>query len=281
MADEEFGVQIARGGDEWRSIMAALCTLRADLAVLVRDYSGELSELYAVKGKIHQRKKELHEEANRLNSERSRAHDDLRQLFRDLESARASVNRWHSKSKRSTWLGGSAGMKIPESSWFGQSHGDLGYAKSRRGQAVKGIDSAKGRIELINKRLADKRAEIERANGKIIETEESIAVVKQARQAMHDLRARGLRRAGLEAEIQRLELSLHEVDERQRTLQAQVAIRVKIECARSGLEERTSALKEVDAQRMDYIAGFDATLNQRARRQAHREEWMRRSSSAV
>lgn len=131
------------------------------LAILERDYKKELDAAYQVQNKISG---ELEECRHKL----SRAYDDLNSAKRNLDS-------WYSKAE-GNWFG-NGGKKLPKRAIFGQDLSDRDHYKARKESAARDVGRCKSERSTIAHRLDGARATVRR--------------IKDARQAMIDLKKAG------------------------------------------------------------------------------------------
>jgi hypothetical protein len=134
----------------------------AELSIMEHSYNADLDPLY--------------DALTALGLKLKAANIAKQDAYSRLKSAKARIEGWHAKSKRSRFLFGNGGAALPKHSMFGQSFGDLDSYKSDRSSAADEIKKYTHKIKLLN----DHRDEILR----------KVSLIKESRQRMFDLKCK-------------------------------------------------------------------------------------------
>lgn len=272
-AEQSFGEGIQRHRQEIARLTGLVRDTRESIVLFERNYKSELVELYEKKQRLHEEKQRLGDELTELQANHSAARESLDEAYQDLASARRSVSGWHSRSKRSTWLMGSAGRQLPKHSLFGQSFGDLDAAKRNRSSAASDICSAKQRVAGIRDELSRNKHRRDEVKAAIQRVREAIATTKAARQKMYDLRHQGVQLEFLRIALveQTTQLSTEQESLQRAETQRSASIgQMEVDLGYRALTARIAAM---DTEKQQFIAAFDMPSSQAARKMAHREQW--------
>lgn len=244
------------------------------LKIFERNYKSELNALYVRKEQLLQVKGELLAESKRLKDERSRVHQALDEAYRCLEAAKSDVNSWYAKSRRTTWLFGNSGKKLPKHSMFGQSFGDLEAAKSRRSAAVCEISSCKSLLESVKRLQSDNNKKLDLNSNEVGKVIESISEVKAARQLMFNLKNEGVQPGVLRSVTYQLQASRESLEENILRLEKHRSTLIQETEIRMGIKEREAAIADLLAKKSQFLAEFHSEQNEKIRRKSHRRQWM-------
>lgn len=213
------------------------------LAILERDYKTELDCAYKVKN-------ETHEELKECRQNLSAAYDDLNEAKDDLDS-------WYSRAE-GNWFG-NGGKQLPKHAFFGQDLSDRDHYKSERDSAADDVGRLKAERSSIERRLDASRTTIQR--------------IKDARQAMFDLKKAGFDKRIVTSAINNGNNDLRLIGEDIAQLaksrdeyvhQAKASLGVCV------LEAEISRLRQV---RDAHIKAFDSESFLLERKAKHRAEW--------
>lgn len=221
--------------------------------LMLRDYDYELQKFYM-------RKEEIKRRHQSIKSESSDA-------FRRLKSAKADVDAWYRKSKRSGLLLGNQGKKIPQHSIFGQSFGDLDAAKARLNEARDDIGNLKN--------------EKERLSAEFNRLDEKIQYIRDRQQERRQLETQGYTPSVLEVEIAQLSEKSSQLALRSKATQRQLERMLKRELERNSIDQDKQRAKDMRKQRKAELASFMADGSVLCRKESFRNEWYRSRKNVV
>ena len=274
IGDEQCAAQINHLRRELAHLELLLRETRSQKAIFERDYKAELDELYRQKKQLLTIKDELFAQMRDLQGASSIARDGLNNAYEDLRQAKERIDRWYRNSKRTPWLLGNGGKRLPEHSLFGQSFGDLEAAKNRRGAALRRISERKISVRKIREQQANNKRERDKNQADIRRIFDDIATVKAARQRMFDLS-----KSGVTYELLRQKFG--ECLSTQAKLQCQFSAMesqrnklVEESEFRLGLNEREAVIDDLAARRTRYNAEFHSEQSKVDRLDQHRRQWL-------
>lgn len=273
-ADVMFGSELSRLRSGIMRARSEIVELKVSFELFCRNYRQALDELYEEKKSLSRSKDELHSELKALRLELSNDFKRKDDAFEYLNKCKGNIDSWYAKSERTPWLLGNARSKIPKRSIFGQSFGDLDGYKFKRDaaygdvQRIKGeILEVKNRIDLVSKKLATVNIEFEKLNTKIND-------VKAARDRMYKLKSEGLSKEILR---NRLECLQSYIAAESSKLSACEGAENEFRASKRnqyGAEDLAAKIKFISKQKDEFIKEFDFKLNQLARSQEHRKQWL-------
>lgn len=273
--DKKYGATAGALEAEQAARDAAVTFTEERIAIFSRDYRGEIDDLYAAKNARYETIAALNQEMEQLRSEHAEANGELSEAYDDLEAARSSVDRWHRKSKRTPWLFGNGGRKLPKHSLFGQSQADLSGYKRNRDAAGDAIGEARDARDNIRARMRANRADVAHEREAIREINDSIRDAKAARQQMFDLKREGVRLSDLRRQLREQQMLQQACRQRVQALDAEMLEFRRMQDAQQGLGERQKEIASLKARHERFMQSFNDPGEQEARRVAHRAEWLR------
>jgi predicted nucleic acid-binding Zn-ribbon protein len=271
----EFGSKIDYKQLALRSLAFTVQSLRSRIEALGRDFRRELDELHEEKARLLNVKSDLTREMRELQGKRAAAKSDLDEAYGDFESAKSEVNGWYDKSDRSAWLLGNSGKKIPKRSLFGQSHGDLYGYKRQRDSARQDIGSSKSDLaDVQDEQRANKQLRSEN-QADLSRVFQRIDSVQQARQSVYELKQQGVRLHLVERELS--DLLRQEVLMRDELWQLEDERDAFVVQQRAclGMGERIERVRRLKSEHIQFLALFESESVVAARREAHRQTWLR------
>lgn len=272
--DQQFGAEITLLRQQIGVLEVEAIRIRHQLAIIERDYKSEIDALYARKKSLLDTKEQLSSEMKRLQVERTRAQENLNEAYEALENAQNDVKIWHNKSKRTPWLFGNGGKKLPNHSLFGQSFGDLDAAKSRCNYAGNEIGECKGRLAEVKRQQGANKHQREANQAEISGVHEEITRVKALRQRMFDLKKEGVRAGHLNHQLRERLSSKAELDDGLCALERQRSALVQETECRLGILERKAAVDELVIRKAQFLDEFHSDEMRAARLDSHRRQWL-------
>lgn len=134
---------------------------KGKLAILERDYKSELDAAYTT--------------LNEIRAELDECKKNLNEAYDSLKTAKSNLDSWYSKAE-GNWFG-NGGKKLPKHAFFGQDLSDRDHYKSQRDSAAREVGRYKSERNHIAHRMNEAHARIKQ--------------IKEARQAMFDLKKEG------------------------------------------------------------------------------------------
>ena len=131
------------------------------LAILARDYKTELDAAYAT--------------LNATRAELDECRKNLSDAYNELKEAKDNLDSWYSRAE-GNWFG-NGGKKLPKRAFFGQDLNDRDRYKDDRDSAASDVGRYKSERTRIGHRMDEARARVKQ--------------IKDARQAMFDLKKEG------------------------------------------------------------------------------------------
>lgn len=214
------------------------------LAILERDYKAELDAAYTT---LNETRAELDECRKNLSD----AHDEL-------NSAKSNLDSWYSRAE-GNWFG-NGGKKLPKHAFFGQDLSDRDRYKSRRDSAARDVGRYKSERTRIEHRMDKARAKVQQ--------------IKDARQAMFDLKKEGFDKRIITSAINTGNNDLRTIGEeiaQIEKLRDQFIHQTKLTLGVYDLEKEAERLrKEKDTR----IKAYDSEPVILERKAKHRAEWL-------
>ncbi|WP_157421960.1 hypothetical protein [Acidovorax sp. Root219] len=269
-----YGARIGLLESSISSLHLATSQVRTRVELMARDFGQELSQLHEKKASLLDAKEVLLDQMRALKKERSIAREELDVAHGDLREAKSLIDSWYEKSKRTPWLFGNGGKRLPDRALFGQSFGDLESLKADRERAFKEVGTCKAALaKIVAKQSTNKllRDENQTALSSVFA---SINSVKEGRQRMFDLKDQGYRCHSLEAELSECVQQEAHLQSERNQLASTMGELVEQQACRSGIDERRRAVAELREMRTKFLAFFDDSEQRTARQQAHREWWL-------
>lgn len=180
------------------------------LVIVERNFERELELILSEKNDLLLQKSSYYLELDRLKVEIQQAFSDKQDEYNELESAKAAINRWHSKSKSNFF--GNGGKPLPKHSLFGQSFGDLDSLKSKRSRAIDNIASTKRRISHLKESQQSYYQSIDDLKNQIQECTQLERVMVSNIRTQQKLIEDGYTKISIEREIEMLTAELKSYD---------------------------------------------------------------------
>lgn len=214
------------------------------LAILERDYKSDLDAAYST---LNETRAELDECRKNL----SNAHDELNRAKSNLDS-------WYSRAE-GNWFG-NGGKKLPKHAFFGQDLSDRDRYKSQRDSAARDVGRYKSERTRIAHRMEEAHARVKQ--------------IKDARQAMFDLKKEGFDKRIVTSAINTGNNDLRTIGEEISQIEKsryQFIHQSKLSLGVYDLEKEIERLRRAkDAQ----IKAFDSKPVMLERKAKHRAEWL-------
>lgn len=214
------------------------------LAILERDYKSELDAAYST---LNETRAELDECRKNLSD----AHDELNRAKSNLDS-------WYSRAE-GNWFG-NGGKKLPKHAFFGQDLSDRDRYKSQRDSAARDVGRYKSERTRIAHRMEEAHARVKK--------------IKDARQAMFDLKKEGFDKRIVTSAINTGNNDLRTIGEEIAQIEKsrdQFIHQSKLSLGVYDLEKEVERLRrEKDAR----IKAFDSEPMMLERKAKHRAEWL-------
>lgn len=200
--------------------------------------------------------------------------------YASVGSYQSSIDSWHAKSKRSPWLLGNGGKKLPNHAFFGQSFGDLESYKYRRDSAYSEAQDCKneiGRLYAQKSKLSD---QIREMKNDIDDTNNKINAIKSDRDHMYALKKEGHSRTELQKTLSNLHESLVTLKSRLNTLETERTEFIVAERYKQGLVELESKIQSIRFKKNAFLKSFDSDDMRNLRIKNHRQMWMQKNGLA-
>jgi len=245
------------------------------LALFTYSYKSKLDELYDSKQVLLNDKRDLFAERDSLSEPLTEAFADKQTAYSELNSAKERVDDWHRKSKRTPWLLGNGGNKMPKHSLFGQSFGDLEAYKSHRDSAFQDVNEAKNTIRRIKDSQKSISNRIRGISEKIGDVMSEIGNTKAQRSYMYALKDTGVTVNSIKTVIDRLNVDIRNAklsisqlkdDRLAHIMQSRIAM---------GVVEREEEVERIETQKRQFLAEFDRPESKLQRATVHREAWLK------
>lgn len=215
--------------------------------VLTRDYEQELHACY-------ERKEQIKRQHASLKLE-------LPNAYQQLADAKADIDAWHQKSKRSGLVFGNSRKKIPKHSLFGQSFSDLDATKARR-------DKAAGDIREL-------KCEKERLSAEFNQLDKKIQEIREGQREHRELVARGYTYTSVEAENSQLSKKFSQFTLRSKATKRRSERVLKQELALSSASQKRQVAADMRERRKSEWASFLADDQVQQRRASFLSDWKR------
>lgn len=275
-AYDQFGKKIELITRKIRPYIIAVENNTQTLHVLQRDYKEEINRLYDV---ISERSEEISakiEGIKKRKGELRSAFQDKDDAYKRLHEAKDDIDWWHTKSQRTTWLGGNKGKQIPNHSLFSQSFGDLDSYKADRDEACQDIDNTKSEISQIKREIGKKQKNVNTQKSQRQKIYDEIAAVKASRAEKFRLKKEGITKDSLrkkiKGDIQQRDYHQAELEDI-RKAKDEYILQAKKD---AGFFEMRAKIERVLKEKELFIAEFDSDATIIARKEAHRETWLKR-----
>ena len=143
------------------NVRRVLSEAEGKLAILERDYKSELDAAYVT--------------LNETRAELDECRKNLSDAYDELKEAKGNLDSWYSRAE-GNWFG-NGGKKLPKHAFFGQDLSDRDRYKDDRDSAASDVGRYKSERTRIEYRMDEARARVKQ--------------IKDARQAMFDLKKEG------------------------------------------------------------------------------------------
>lgn len=283
--DEEcaarFGGTRKELAEERISIKAAISEHTEIQAYLQRDYRSEIEALVERKSQIIAGKKAAHAEVQQRREAIRSAYDRKSSEQTNLNYHAGEVRDWHTKSKRTPWLFGNGGRKLPKHSIFGQSFGDLESAKYKRDLAYDAVQAIKREISDEKSALDKGMGEIEKAQHKLDEIFKEIEQIRSAERYAIELRREGHTKGKISARLQDLRAQASAVDSKTSTLDKEQVDYRSARAAALGLSALETQVVDIKTGKAAFLATFDSEGERKTRMDMHRQAWLARRGEST
>lgn len=214
------------------------------LSILERDYKSELDAAYA--------------ELNETRAELDECRKNLSDAYDELKEAKSNLDSWYSRAE-GNWFG-NGGKKLPKHAFFGQDLSDRDSYKYDRDSAASDVGRYKAERTRIQHRMNETRAKVKQ--------------IKDARQAMFDLKKAGFDKRIVTSAINTGNNDLRTIGEeiaQTEKSRDQFIHQSKLSLGVYDLEKEVERLlREKDAR----IKAFDNESVMLERKAKHRSEWL-------
>jgi hypothetical protein len=249
------------------------------LSLFKRHYKEELDELYRGKDALYQEKKDLYKKIGTVDDLLSEAYREKDFAYENANDAQNRVDSWHSSSKRTPWLFGNGGKKIPEHHLFFRSHGDLSGHKNERSAAYERANSARDRISNFRSRKQNIYDEISMVKIQINNFKKSINKVKSDRQEMYDLKKQGHSYKSIKGHLSECQNIAAKEAKSLDDLKQEKSNFEQRELTEVGVFDLECKLTTMVEERKIFISSFDEKENILKRKEEHRREWLCKPST--
>lgn len=214
------------------------------LAILERDYKSELDAAYAT--------------LNETRAELDECRKNLSDAYDELKEAKDNLDSWYSRAE-GNWFG-NGGKKLPKHAFFGQDLSDRDRYKDDRDSAASDVGRYKSERTRIEHRLDEVRARVKQ--------------IKDARQAMFDLKKEGFDKRIVTSAINTGNNDLRTIGEEIAQIEKsrdQFIHQSKVSLGVYDLEKEVERLRRAKDAR---IKTFDSEPVMLERKAKHRAEWL-------
>jgi len=270
-----FDISIEELEKEISEIELELSNHRLLLRIFERDYKEELESIYSERKRLFAEKDELIQEKQPLYEKKKVSHKEKKEAYEEVKYYQSAIDSWYSRSKRTTYLFGKKGKKIPKRSLFGQSQGDLDDYKYSRDEAYEIVSSSKENIAKLNRRIGSIDERIKGLNNDAHQRKLDIEKIKQDRQHMFDLRTQGLSREKLLFEVKAYDKRLSRKHVKLTGIKNVRIVFLEKEKHKAGVDELERKIRLIEYQKKKYIDEFDSKASVKERKLEHREKWLK------
>ena len=239
-----------------------------------RHYKQELDDLYSKKDSLISTKRDLYEELSRLKESLSEAYDDKSKAYGKLNYYRGRIDSWYRESKRTPWLLGNGGKKLPKHSLFGQSFGDLDSYKYSRDSVYEDVKDAKSEIASLKEDMDKLYQHIGELKTEVASIFQKINGVKDDRSKMYELKQAGHNRRNLQSKLEDVTKKINHVDAETMVLEEKKAAYINLLQHRYGIDNLDSKINQIENNKRRYLKSFYLVENQNERRRLHRQAWL-------
>jgi len=250
------------------------------LSFFLRHYKQELNELHAEKEELLSKKKALFENLSEIKESLSEAFDDRSKAYSELNHYKDRIDSWYAKSDRTPWLFGNSGKKLPKHSMFGQSFGDLDSYKYNRDSAYDDVRAAKSQIGDLKQDQHELHRAIGNAKEEIGEIFAQINQVKNDRSKMYELKKSGYQRKKLQIKLDKLLLAIDVLVSEILKIRESKKAFINQEKHRNGVIDLETKIREIEAQKKQFLNSFDLEESKQKRKRLHREIWLKQRGVA-
>jgi hypothetical protein len=244
------------------------------LVFFLRDYKEELNDLYSEKETLYSKKKQYYSDLKAVETSLSNAFSEKKSLHLSLRNYERDIKSWHAKSKRTTWLGGNSGKKIPKHSFFGQSFGDLDSLKSHRNSTYHDIQTLKRKISSLQVTKKETYHDITLIKLRIDDIASQIEQVKADRSKLYELKKSGFQKEKLQEELKGFKDIIDSLSSQIDTVSKNKEEFILQEKYRLGVIDLESKTRKVDDERTKFIKTFQSDEHKKLRKLTHRKLWL-------
>lgn len=274
-AKEKFSEETNALERELDELAPRLKLMQSHFAILTRDYKSEIDGLYKRKDALIAESQVLGQSMEDLQRERANAQENLSNAYAHLQHVKDGISSWHNESKRSQWLFGNKGKKLPKHAIFGQSFGDLDDLKAGRDRAARAIGECKATINEIEARKRRVWEERQEKKSAVAAVHTQIDAVKVARGHMFDLRGQGLNPSNVGDEIAELTHVDTDFRARRTKVQAETSKFIKAVEGDLGIRDREAEILAIGRAKDQFVSEFHTEERRAARRREHRDQWLK------
>lgn len=272
--DSLFSAKISHLSGEITQLNIVISQKEAMLGIFTRNYSNELQELYERKKILFSQKNDAFSSMKALDAPIESATARKSSAYASVSYYQSCINSWHAKSKRSPWLFGNGGKKMPKHAFFGQSFGDLDSYKSSRDSAYSEAQDCKNEIDRLYVQKSKLSDQIREIKNDIDDTNNKINVVKLDRDYMYALKKEGHSRTELQKTLSILHESLATLQSKLNTLENERTEFIVAERYRQGVVDLEGKIQSIRSKKNVFLKSFDLDEMRNLRIIKHRQKWM-------
>jgi hypothetical protein len=260
--------------EERAAIKTAISECVETQEYLTRDYKAEFIALAHQKSGLIANKKALHFKLPMQREAVNRAYERKSSAQASLDYHAREVRSWYAKSRRTPWLFGNGGRKLPSHCLFGQSFGDLDAAKRGRDGAYKDIQAIKAEILREKEIVSGYQREIDEAQNELDKIFDRMEKVRSAQQHAITLRREGNTTRKIAARLNDLQAQASAAAANIAALEREERSFRDLRVANLGLPALEATRSAIRTERAAFLANFETDAERTKRIQLHRTSWL-------
>ena len=246
------------------------------LSFFTRFYKEELEKQYEEKHILVADKENLIEKKEKLDFSISHKFKEKNEAYENLTMCKNEIKAWHKKSKRSQWLLGNSGKKIPKHSLFGQSFGDLESYQDEQNRIYEEIQDINNETNNLKQKQQNLSSNIRNINHKITTLVNEINNTKNDRSKMYKLKTDGYDKKTLQITLDKLNKNINDISIELANIKLQRDEYINSEKNKYGVIELELKISDLVKKKAVFIKSFDSEKNQKKRREVHKQLWQSR-----
>jgi chromosome segregation ATPase len=273
-ADSLFCAKISHLSGEITQLNIVISQKKAMLGIFTRNYSNELQKLYERKKTLFSQKNDAFSSMKALDAPIESTTARKSSAYASVSYYQSCINSWHAKSKRSPWLFGNGGKKMPKHALFGQSFGDLDSYKSSRDSAYSEVQNCKNEMDRLYAQKSKLSDQIREIKNDIDDANNKINTIKSDQDHMYALKKEGYSRAELQKTLSNLNESIATLQSRLNALEAERTEFIVAERYRQGVTDLEGKIQTIRDKKYAFLKSFDLDEIRNLRIKKHRQIWM-------